>query len=666
MKRKGIPFVEQHAEKIFIALLAVAFLGVLSLQFLTTPNAVTVDGKEVPPSGVFRELASEAERLQGEVNDSDPRLPEVETPELVGPLEDSIETPDLVAGEPSPRVAWTPPVRLALAEDAVLDTAPIKPLRVPAPTNAIAANQWGTLDPYFVDAYPEAREIIPREEQPFDTPSVSIEAAFSGTALLEALRSGGEESRSIPERWWRGRKEIVGIEVQRQAREPGKTAWSSAEVLGRPFWVPSVLETAFAAQEEPIGAEDLSPGDIPSVLSVVRENPGLAMRHPFMQTIAGPVWRPPHRSEDVGADLARLEEIDRLRSRIESVEGRLSALTEAQTEDRDRVEAQRERIEEQLSDLESQLATLEDEELGLPAEGDEGEEAETAPLLESASLRVWTHDARVEPGVEYRYRVRVSVTNPLFGRERSLGTDDEAVLAEAKRPFSTSGWSEWSAPITVDRAEFYCLTAASERGELRAASVTATAEVFRMFYGYYRQETLTLAPGAPVAGSIDVPEDAPLFTFDIEQADPVAIEDFLAALTPEEERRARPQRRRPRDPGTRPGGGGGRDPGRDPRRERRPDPDADPDEPLEPPAGVRPLPAETDFMLEAVLLDVATRPDRVNGEAFKDVFLVDQQLGVLRRSPQTDRERESYQRMQLSARRGQGARIRAPRPVEGP
>jgi hypothetical protein len=267
------------------------------------------------------------------------------------------------------------------------------------------------------------------------------------------------------------------------------------------------------------------------------------------------------------------------------------------------------------------------------------------PLLDQEKFQVWSHDLTVEPGATYRYRVRYAVNNPLFGRERSLGSEDPDLVALAKQPLVLSPWTDWTAPVAVGRESYFFVTSAREEGALNQRTAAATAEVYRMFYGYYRKHTITLTPGDPVQGEFRLPEDLPLF--DVRTAKQSEIDAYFT------ERDAQSPARTPAaPPGTIVVGGA---------------PAAQPDAPPVPRPWLSYVPSRLSLTVDAVMLDVAefplvedpalvgTQPRRLY-----EVFFFDNLSGVVARRPDRDRNMGEYAMVERSAGLAGTAEIRRP------
>jgi len=88
---KGISWTEANFEKLIVAVMLVAFLAVLTFQFVLQSNTVEVGGNQVPLADAFRPAERAAERLQSEINDPDPTLPErIEMRDLGDEFENAI------------------------------------------------------------------------------------------------------------------------------------------------------------------------------------------------------------------------------------------------------------------------------------------------------------------------------------------------------------------------------------------------------------------------------------------------------------------------------------------------------------------------------------------------------------------------------------------------
>lgn len=159
------------------------------------------------------------------------------------------------------------------------------------------------------------------------------------------------------------------------------------------------------------------------------------------------------------------------------------------------------RLTSRLAQLDSQLVRLQEDLLALDpqaveevVQGDGG--MEVADLVTSDEVLVWCHDLMVEQGKTYRYRVRIEMFNPFFGRG-SLLLKGQAKLADVFTTGSTvSGWSK---PVTIDPpVEFFVVRATDGSGSLGMGQ--ARVEMYRYVDGKRLSETFTVQPGEEIGG----------------------------------------------------------------------------------------------------------------------------------------------------------------------
>ncbi len=121
------------------------------------------------------------------------------------------------------------------------------------------------------------------------------------------------------------------------------------------------------------------------------------------------------------------------------------------------------------------------------------------PEPESRKIKVWAHDLSIESGKTYRYRIVVSVLNPLYRQKRideaqreanynkiALGPDAEELDA-----------SPWSKPVRVDSDHYFFMVKGS------AQSQTARVEVWQVYDGRWVFEEFEVRPGDPIGRVVD-------------------------------------------------------------------------------------------------------------------------------------------------------------------
>jgi hypothetical protein len=126
-----------------------------------------------------------------------------------------------------------------------------------------------------------------------------------------------------------------------------------------------------------------------------------------------------------------------------------------------------------------------------------GSEAEAEP--ESRKIKVWAHDLSIEPGKTYRYRLVVSVLNPLYRQKRiddTLREENYNKLALGPDPAELDA-SSWSAPVRVDSEHYFFMVKGS------AQSQTARVEVWEVYDGRWVFEEFEVRPGDPIGRVVE-------------------------------------------------------------------------------------------------------------------------------------------------------------------
>jgi len=107
-----------------------------------------------------------------------------------------------------------------------------------------------------------------------------------------------------------------------------------------------------------------------------------------------------------------------------------------------------------------------------------------------AKLMVWIHDEDVKYNKTYRYRIRVSVVNPLLRNVRMVKEDDEVSNRQALVfPKKNDGWSEWSDRKTVERQVDAFLVGVSP------GNSTVTMQVFARGLGQRVEQRFSVSIG---------------------------------------------------------------------------------------------------------------------------------------------------------------------------
>ncbi|MFG0273647.1 MAG: hypothetical protein ACF8QF_01185 [Phycisphaerales bacterium] len=555
MKLKGINIIERHVEKVFFLLVTLVFGAVVVWQFALGGNAVDVGGQQdVPVDKAYDQIARIAEQklAQMQQGEADNRVPTA-APDAVTEIRTALtyQGPDASLPIPlGPRIAG---LGGAGSTDVPVDRLiAVAPVETPRPDTARAGEHAAALDPLVVAATPEIETFV-AAQQPYDLRAVSIAARFDSAALLDALRRDpdGERGpmRAIPEPWWRGRIEILDVQIER--REVMADGARSGGALVSP------TPGRFTLRDRV--ADSLAVDDMPAIVADARQFAKDIVQPPFWGIIAGEPWAPPAAEAQDGdneaAEIARLlRQLESIRAEIARAQDALgggarsaidifdpaagvlaqggvsgggggggrgggSAGPSPEQLEQERRQRQRAAIEARLADLRERESTLVDQLTGLGVDPDSGRATaagEALPDLPSRiadadELTVWGHDLEVEGGRTYEYRLRVLVNNPLFGFANNLAEESRAA---AEEPVLASEWSAWTSPVSVDRDLYWFATRASEGGRQAVGVVapTTTVEVYRFYYGFWRRDEARIRIGDPIAASINIAErELPIF-----------------------------------------------------------------------------------------------------------------------------------------------------------
>lgn len=532
MKLKGINPIEQHLEKAVVGVTGLVFLGVIAQQFLTQPNQVKVGSDTLPPERAFEPVKRAADTLKGRMESGSPEL--AAGFDAAG-ADLKKEFDKLVSGGVSPRKAvggFGPSIALGggtiKASDAIYAE-----LALPAPSPAIAASYWATIASDEAKNAPALAAILPKE-QPYDHAFVSVESSFSAKSLIESLMSdpdGGGPIEPMPQGWWREGLEVVTVEVERsQANSDG--TWGAGQMvppmLGRSLFITSWSDSVKTT------------GDMQTLTLQAKERSTEILRPNFYKTVASRAWEPPSKMAALSAAKIDVNELAQKQAKLESEKKKLeekkaelAKLPAAPSREqpaprepaqpsqpgrpgdrpgqqpqpaqppRDTAAPQRNRLNNEIKSLEQEIGRLEADVVRLTAlQGGETVAATSADsVLSSENIRFWVHDATAQPGEKYRYRLRVGVNNPLFGRAALL-KDEQKKAADAS--VIKGPWSEWSSPVEVDRSEYYFVTSVTPANELGEAR--ASVELFKFYLGYYRKQTAGMNIGDPLVGDIPLPK----------------------------------------------------------------------------------------------------------------------------------------------------------------
>lgn len=668
MKLKGINPFEQHVEKIVVGVVGVGLLGVVGWQFLSR-STVTVGKEEVGIADAYKPVESAAAELLRRSETGSPTLPE---PVDISPL---TQFPQRF-GAPIATPSSLPPLGSVIAlgpggGGGAAGDAIYTAFVAPAPANVVAAQFRGTVDPRERAEIPELVPFLPKE-QPLDKAAVSVEATMNGKALKAALEADPDNAgplSALPADWWFDKVEIVGVEVERQEMKPDGS-WATATILPaipgrvdflkrwnaeakdggavsalvteattradeiqRPAfysmivgsWTePSVLAAQAASNFDPNRYSGLSSSFTTKTETLATKKTELAALPPEDTRRPDPATpRPAPRDGGGGGGKGATPGGDRT-----------PATPETRPDESDK--AKRGRLTREIAELERDLANIRKEITAMggvmpdAADPDGASPRDPAPnasagkkLLDKDDFKLFAHDITAEPGKTYRYRVRVAMNNPIFGKEILLKKNDPAQIDLAEPSLAHSAWTDWTPEVSVDRDAYWFITS-TNRDALRQNTPTAHAEMYQYYYGYYRKAVTSLEPGDPIIGEAKLPK---------------------LWLAPEGPVAAAPDGQPPQQPGGRDGRGvvqppsGGNQPG-------QPGQDA--------PPGPGWLPARDRLVFRetasVVMLDVQSTP---GPERQLMAVLRSHDGKVVSKSPESDAKSDVYKRVRSSADAGE-------------
>lgn len=533
---KGISVIEQHVEKLVVAVLALVLLAVLAMQFLTAPNRVSMGGEEVDPSEIEGRLRAKADTINGRLGGggSDAPLVEGGIPKVAD---------DFVSGLDrgvSPR-SRLPQIDHALAKsllpgdvssgDATYHVPKFAPLAMME-----VRQESATIIESEVASTPGLKDLLAASGEVDVTWSIPV-AKVDLKGLRSELRSSRGGATVIPDLWYNGNLYLVDLVFERQ--QLGEAGWGepeavpplpgrfslrkelaadkvdavlrdevfrllgsrerALEILQPDFY--GTVRDAFSASSILGATAAGAAGESPEVARVFRnltaKKANLAKIEAQLKDLGGPLRGSDgkDKKKDDGDDGAGGSGGGGTKSPGSGTgfgagAGGKRGIGGSGAED-EATRAKRRLLTAQFDRLTADVKRLEDSYNRLVPGGSEVKAPELADLSKADSLLVWSHDLGVKPGATYRYRVRLDIYNPFFARTRQL-TGEQADLAKA---FTLSTEvSDWSDPVAMEPEVTFFLVDAGP-GEGRLGLGTAKFEVFRYLDGERRRETFTVQPG---------------------------------------------------------------------------------------------------------------------------------------------------------------------------
>lgn len=307
MKPKGVSFIELHCEKFFLAIMTLAALAVLALQFTGEGNVVDIG----PDRGVrldqaYAQIAAEAESKLGQLEQTRPsaQAPPAETDyaerfasAVSGGLPSLAEAP---LSAPHPEIGG--PIRNGDRELVV------EAVDVGSPARPETGVFLGSVEPTsgLRDAY---EEILGDGAWPRDIRAITVETVFDAEALRSRLTEdpdGTGPAQAAPVGFWRSRHLIAAVVFERQRlRDDG--SWSDSTTLPP---APGALNTAELVAEAQAGVQ------VADLIGLIKGDRGWEIVRPaFVNTVSPSSWWPPsfERALAQGGDAEALtSELERL------------------------------------------------------------------------------------------------------------------------------------------------------------------------------------------------------------------------------------------------------------------------------------------------------------------------------------------------------------------
>lgn len=314
MANSQITFWERYTEFLVLGVVSIAFLGLLLMQFMGSPNAFSPRGKDpVPPGDINGQLTQAASRLDGLLKRSGlpEGIPDVGTSDLKTAFQRGLSRP---VGPSSPVVlAYAPRGVIGGEMSVLIGTAPVVEPLVPVPMMVGAYQRFDTLDDTVVSQWPELEQRFPADG-PYDVTWLTVAAKFDAAALLKQWRSESDGLRRIPERWFDGRIDVLDVRIERR-KQLADGSWSEPELVELLPGGPTIRQ--HIGEVESVGQRD-------SLLDSLRQPPmqRLVVQPDFLLTRSSR-WRVPEEAfaqaagEETRSPLEVLQSLLATESRLE-------------------------------------------------------------------------------------------------------------------------------------------------------------------------------------------------------------------------------------------------------------------------------------------------------------------------------------------------------------
>jgi hypothetical protein len=551
MKLKHVNFFDLHAEKLILAA-AILFSGLVLLSyFLVSPFTLTTGwGTGMRPEQTEQTVLRKAIELEQQIRPEAPSpLPEISIPPYTEMFRQRMARAPVQVDQFDP--LSEPGLQDNMMGTSLAGPVPLTVPRPPAPHSVSAKTGFGVLlnktalaesyakeSPYEAGSrealqygwrVSEAFSALVPEQEPRDFRYATVVGVFDLEAWRRKLRSSGTDG-VIPERWWRTMLDLTDVLLERQTYDPETGQWGQTVAI--PI-LPGQLSFRDVPPDWP------SKEQAQQVVRRIKNSQDQIARPPFVPMTEAARWDPPDLEAVVEGSLGASGAVRRLSEEIDRLTEQLSRLqilaqnsapaadmfhvTQGSTPNvadqptrpasettgpgarvssggggggdspsRGELLAQVSRVNQQLAEKtgarDRLLARIDAAGAAAPPSLTSNTPRPYPPAAED-QIAFWAHDITVRPGATYRYRVRVSVLNPLFQQEQLV---EEQRRAYAGKLSLESTPSDWTPPVEVEPDHYFFLVGGTPRQQ------EATIEVWHVYNGRPRSDTLQLHPGDPI------------------------------------------------------------------------------------------------------------------------------------------------------------------------
>ncbi|MCH2139091.1 MAG: hypothetical protein MK074_08585, partial [Phycisphaerales bacterium] len=298
-----ITFWERYTEFIVLGLVACAFVGVVAMQFIGSPNAWESRGQDpIQPGDLNGRLLEAADRLDTQIKK--PGVPDTLDPgdaaDLEALFQSALATP--VGTPDGPTLAYA--TRGTIGGDATaLTTATmlVEPV-VPTPTDIMVYQTFDTLEDETVSAHADLQAKF-AAGGPYDVTWLTVAAKFDAKAMLDQMATEANGAGRIPEHWYDGRIDVLDVRVERRMQLPDGS-WSEPTLV-------DLLPDMANFRDRIGGIEDVTSRD--RMIDDLRQSPNQhqVLQPDFLPTRSG-LWRSPEDHQTTGP----VDPLDALRALI--------------------------------------------------------------------------------------------------------------------------------------------------------------------------------------------------------------------------------------------------------------------------------------------------------------------------------------------------------------